>query len=125
VLARKCEQYAARRHPEPVVLDIGGDLGALIVHTDARMVGVEVEISAAGSDGERTHKEVLEREIGERPAYTAVFDRVRAGSYTLWVDDIARERGVAVSGGAVAELDWSQYEGTYLSFCNNRSFSAD
>jgi len=101
------ERYAARRHPEPVVLDIGGGLGALIVHTDARMVGVEVEISATGSDGERSHKEVLEREIEGRPAYTAVFDKVRAGSYTLWVDDVAREHGVVIVGGTVAELDWS------------------
>jgi hypothetical protein len=101
------EHYAARRHPEPVVLDIGGDLGALIVYTDAGMVGVEVEISATGSDGERSHKEVLEREIHGQPAYTAVFDKVRAGSHTLWVDDVARERGVVVIGGAVAELDWS------------------
>jgi hypothetical protein len=102
------EPYAARRHPEPVVLDIGADVGALIVDTDAGMVGVEVEISATGSDGERSHKEVLEREIEGRPAYTAVFDKVRAGSYTLWVDDVARERGVVVIGGAVAELDWSR-----------------
>jgi hypothetical protein len=102
------ERYAARRHPEPVVLDIGGDLGALIIHTDAGMIGVEVEISATGSDGERTHKEVLEREIEGRPAYTAVFDKVRAGNYTLWVDDVAHQHGVAIIGGAVAELDWSR-----------------
>jgi ribulose-5-phosphate 4-epimerase/fuculose-1-phosphate aldolase len=102
------EPYAARRHPEAVVLDIGNDLGALIVHTDAGLVGVEVEISATGSDGERSHKEVLEREIEGRPAYTAVFDKVRAGSYTLWVHDIAREHGVVVIGGTVAELDWSR-----------------
>jgi len=100
------ERYATRRHPEPVVLDIGGDLGALIVHTDAGMIGVEVEISATGSDGERSHKEVLEREIEGRPAYTAVFDKVHAGSYTLWVGGVAREHGVVIIGGTVAELDW-------------------
>jgi hypothetical protein len=72
------------------------------------MLGVEVEISASGHDGERSHKDVLEREIERRPVYTAVFDKVRAGSYTLWVDDVARERGVVVAGGTVAELDWSQ-----------------
>ena len=59
------------------------------------MLGVEVEISASGEDDRRSHKEVLEREINGRPAYTAVFDNVPAGRYTLWVDDIARERGVA------------------------------
>jgi hypothetical protein len=62
------EEHAARRHPEPVVLDIGGGLGALIVHTDANMAGVEVEISAAGADGKRNHRDVLEREIDGRPA---------------------------------------------------------
>jgi len=99
--------YAARRHPEQVVLDIGGDLGALILHTDAGMVGVEVEISATGEDARRTHKDVLEREINGRPAYTAVFDKVSEGSYTLWVDDVAWAREVFVGAGAVAELDWS------------------
>jgi hypothetical protein len=100
------ENHAARRHPEQVVLDIGGDIGALILHTRAEMLGVEVEISATGQDDRRSHKDVLEREIGGRPAYTAVFDNIREGTYTLWVDDVARERDVVVTGGAVAELDW-------------------
>lgn len=102
------ENYSARRHPEAVVLDIGGDMGALIVHTDAGMLGVEVEISATGQDDRRSHKDVLEREINGRPAPTAVFDNIREGSYTLWVDDVARERDVIVTGGAISELDWSE-----------------
>jgi hypothetical protein len=101
------ENYAARRHPEQVVLDIGEDIGALIVHTDAGMLGVEVEISATGQDDRRTHKDVLEREINGSPAYTAVFDKIREGSYTLWVDDVARGRDVIVTGGAIGELNWS------------------
>jgi hypothetical protein len=101
------ENYSARRHPESVILDIGGEIGALIVHTDAGMHGVEVEISATGHDDQRSHKDVLEREINGRPAFTAVFDKVRKGSYTLWVDDVARARDVVVTAGAVSELDWS------------------
>jgi hypothetical protein len=100
-------RYADRRHPEAVVLDLGQDIGALIVHTEADMHGVEVEISASGEDERRSHKEVLEREISGRAAFTALFDKVREGSYTLWVDGVARARGVVVAGGAVAELDWS------------------
>ena len=102
------ESYSARRHPEQVILDIGEEMGALIVHTDADMHGVEVEISATGQDHERSHKDVLEREINGRPAFTAVFDKVREGSYTLWVNDLARAREVTVTGGAVSELDWSR-----------------
>jgi hypothetical protein len=100
------EDYAARRHPEFVAIDIGGDVGALIVQTDAQLHGVEIEISPSGHDRSRTHKQVLERAIDGRPAFTAVFDGLRAGSYTLWVDDAPRARDVKICGAAIAELDW-------------------
>ena len=101
------ENYAARgATPSRWCWTSASDIGALIVHTDAGMVGVEVEISATGHDDDRSHKEVLEREINGRPAYTAVFDKIREGSYTLWVDDVARERDVIVTRwrGRGAEL---------------------
>ena len=100
------EIYSDRPHPEFVLLDIGEGVGALIVHTDAELHGVEVEISPAGRDDERSHKEVLERSMGGRPAFTAVFDQLPAGRHTLWVRGVAWARDVLVSGGAVAELDW-------------------
>jgi hypothetical protein len=100
------EQYADRPHPEYVVLEIGDDLGALIVYTDPDMHGVEIEISRSGEDGTRSHKDVLERSLGGRPAFSAVFDQIKDGSYTLWVADAARARDVRISGGKVAELDW-------------------
>jgi hypothetical protein len=100
------EDYAARKHPEFVALDIGGEVGALIIHTDADMHGIEIEISRAGEDDKRTHKQVLERHVGERPAFTAVFDGLREGRYTLWVDDQPRARDVEIEGSRIAELDW-------------------
>ena len=100
------ENYAARRHPEFVVLDIGGDVGALIVYADSHLHGREVEISPAGDDGQRSHKEVLERSTGGQPAFTAVFDSLRAGTYSLWIGGEPQARGVEIKGGAVAELDW-------------------
>jgi hypothetical protein len=98
--------YAARSHPEFVVLDIGDDVGALIVHADPGLHGVEVEISPAGSDDRRSHKEVLERRMGDQPAYTAVFDGIPRGAYTLWVNDEARARDVVIEAGKISELDW-------------------
>ena len=73
------ENYSARPHPEYVILDIGEDLGALIVYTDETLHGSEIEISVAGADDKRSHKDVLERGIGDRAAF---------------------------SGGAISELDW-------------------
>jgi len=100
------ENHAARPHPEPVVLDIGDELGALVVYTDPDLHGTEIEISRRGDDDRREHKDVLERAHGSRPSFAAVFDRLEEGVYSLWVDDTPRARNVVVSGGSVAELDW-------------------
>jgi hypothetical protein len=100
------EAYADRAHPEFVVLDIGDGLGALIVYADSLLHGREIEISPTGADGDRQHKDVLERKIAGRPTFSAVFDKIPAGTYTLWVDDEARAHDVAIAGGLVAELDW-------------------
>jgi hypothetical protein len=97
---------AHRPHDEAVVLELGAELGALVVYTDAPLLHTEIEISADGSDDRRSHKDVLERVVAGRSLYAAVFDRLPAGAYTLWHDDVARTRGAEVAGGAVAELDW-------------------
>ena len=44
--------------------------------------------------------------MGGRPAYTAVFDGLREGAYTLWSHDVPRTRDVTITGGAIAEVDW-------------------
>jgi hypothetical protein len=90
------------------VLELGDEVGALIVHADADWHGVEIEISPASHDDRREHKEVLERRAGGRAAFTAVFDGLRAGGYTLWVAGTARTRDVIVDGGTIAELDWTR-----------------
>ena len=100
------EHYSARAHPEFVVLELGEGIGALIVHTDPAMHGVEIEISPAGMDQTRSHKEVLERRAGMQPGYTGVFDSLAAGRYTLWVDGVARAFDVQVRDGRIAELHW-------------------
>lgn len=100
------ESYSARKHPEFIVLEIGDGVGALIVHADPEMHGREVEISVTGEDDRRSHKEVLERSINGRAAFTAVFDQLTAGTYTLWTGGEARAREVAVPSGAIAQLDW-------------------
>jgi hypothetical protein len=105
--AAPAEGYAARRHPEYVVLDVGGDYGALIIHTGAELHGVEIEISLDGQDEHRSHKQVLERSLNGSPAYTAVFESLEQGRYTLWTHGGRRVRGVAVSGGEIAMVDWT------------------
>jgi hypothetical protein len=64
----------------------------------------QLEISPADDDEHRSHKEVLERGAGGRPAHTAVFDALPAGTDTPWSEGIARVRDVAVPGGQIVEL---------------------
>jgi hypothetical protein len=100
------ENYSARKHPEFVVMNIGAGLGGLIVHADPELHGEEIEISVAGDDDTRTHKDVLERSAGGRPAFTAVFDGLPAGRYTLWSRNEPRARELEIIGATVVELDW-------------------
>jgi hypothetical protein len=91
---------------QPVVLELGEGVGALIVFTDPDMLGTEVEISPAADDSARSHKDVLERLTGTGSAHTLVYDSLPEGEYTLWINNVEQARGVPVAGGAVAELDW-------------------
>ena len=100
------EHYADRAHPEQVVLEIGEDVGAIVVYTAAELHGTEIEISASGNDRDRTHKDVLNRPINSRPTYAAVFDKIQEGSYTLWIGGAAVARDVVVAGARITELDW-------------------
>jgi hypothetical protein len=88
---------------QPIVLDLGEGVGALIVHTPPDLLGIEVEISPAGEDGRRQHKEVLRRALGPTIASVLVYDNLAEGDYTLWIDDRAVARGVRVTGGQVSE----------------------
>jgi hypothetical protein len=90
------------------VLDLGDGIGALIVHTDPDLVGLEVEISPTGADGDRRHKQVLRRTMGPATVNVLVYDDLRAGSYTLWAGDVAWASNVRVESGSVAELDWRE-----------------
>jgi hypothetical protein len=90
--------------PEHVMLDLGPGVGALVLHTDASMHGHEIEISPAGSDDERAHKQVHERPADGRPLYAAVFESLPEGQYTLWLHDEPLRRDVAVAGSVVTEL---------------------
>ncbi len=90
--------------PEHVMLDLGPDVGALVLHTGSDLHGMEIEISLDGRDEQRSHKQVHERPVAGRPLYGAVFDSLPAGEYTLWLDGRPLRRHVAVVGAAVTDI---------------------
>jgi hypothetical protein len=88
---------------QPVVLDLGDGVGALIVHTGPELLGAEIDLSPAGDDGRRRHKQVLRRLVGHRETACLVYDDLPEGGYTVWLPG-EPVRNVQVRGGAVAEL---------------------
>jgi hypothetical protein len=104
------QEPVARPHPEPVVLDIGGSIGALIVYADEALIDTPVEVSPAGADDGKFHQHVLERPMPEGTSYAAVFDKIAEGKYTLWLHGEPRARDFEITGGEVAEVDWRTVE---------------
>jgi hypothetical protein len=101
------EEPVVRPHPEHVVLDIGGDVGALIIQADPELHDLQIEICRSGEeDGKREHQHILERPIGGQTMYAAVFGDLHEGSYTLLTNDAVRERDVRIRGATVTTLDW-------------------
>jgi len=102
------EVFSKRPHPETIVLDIGEGTGALIIYTRPELHGDEIEVSlrASGPNGKRVHTDVLERRIGNQPAFTAVFASLPEGDYKIWAFDPSSVDEVTIRSGEVAEVDW-------------------
>jgi hypothetical protein len=101
------EQYVKRVHTQPAVLDIGQDIGALVVYTRAELVGKEIEVSLKASDEKRIHTAIHERRANGRTLYAGLFLALPAGEYIIWVHPSCE---VTISGGAVAEVNWRDTE---------------
>ena len=67
------EQYVDRVHSEHAVLDIGQDIGALVIYTREELLGQEIEVSPKGKDAQRIHSAVLERRANGRTMFAALF----------------------------------------------------
>lgn len=101
-------------HSAPV-LDIGGEVGALVVYLADQTPTGELEACPAGEPGARFHTGVHQRSITAGPsgrgrqrdgwAWTAVFPEITEGHYEL-LDAAGRPMAdVTVAGGHVQELD--------------------
>ncbi|MGH3493172.1 MAG: hypothetical protein ACRDRL_23380 [Sciscionella sp.] len=87
-----------------VMLDIGGDIGALVLYTDAADDDAEIEISP-GIDPQapRTHNQVHPRRSRAGTLYCAVYPSLTAGRYTLWRDAVTAEVTLTIRGGEITE----------------------
>ena len=92
----------------PVLLDIGDDVGAIVVSMPARLEGREVEVVRLGdTPAVPAHVGVVARPTGRGWSLTAVFPELAAGRYALrLLPDGPPALTVDVVGGRVVEQDW-------------------
>ncbi len=109
------------------MLDIGGDIGALVVSMPAALAGHEVEIAPAGEQaprhdhdpdhghghghghGHRLHVAVVRRPVSGGEIPSLVFPELVAGSYELFDKGADEVRlTVEVVGGQVAMATWPE-----------------
>jgi hypothetical protein len=98
-----------------VLLDIGGDVGALVVAMPASMVGVEVEIRplrhvavGGGHHEHLAHVAVVARPVAGGEVPSLVFPELPDGGYELFAkgQPEAVALRVDVVGGQVTTTDW-------------------
>jgi hypothetical protein len=87
------------------LLDIGGDVGAVIVYLARQTRTGEIEARPPGRDDARFHTGVHPRELGGELVPVALFPQVTAGEYELLGDDGQPVARMIVTGGQVSEVD--------------------
>ena len=87
-----------------VLLDIGGDAGALVIHTRPELDGVEIEVSPHETPSARVHAQVHRRDTGGDVSHAAVYPTLQAGSYIVWRTSADAWADVSVRAGRVTEV---------------------
>jgi hypothetical protein len=106
------EGTAGPTGPGTVLLDLGADIGALILYTPAEMDGVEIEISRddepGGAHTHRTHSQVRQRPMPSATKYAAVYPGLTEGQYTIWRDADSPAGTVVITGGQITNYHWPE-----------------
>jgi hypothetical protein len=109
------EAAAGPSGPGTVILELGADVGALVLLTPADLDGREIEISRddltaltalTGQAVRRTHSQVRPRHMPAETKYAAVYPDLPAGSYTIWADEQRPAGHVVITGGQVTNWSW-------------------
>jgi hypothetical protein len=89
-----------------VVLDIGGNIGALVLHTPDELAGREIDIFRAGEERPAMHSAVRARELPGGSVHAAVYPVVPEGEYVIPAVGTLPSLPVTIRGGDVTEVSW-------------------
>jgi hypothetical protein len=103
------ELAAGPSDPGTVVMELGADVGALVLYTPAALNGSEIEISRDDDPGAaRTHSQVRPRHMSTVTRHAAVYPGLRAGRYTIWRDALSSAATATITGGQVTSCRWPE-----------------
>ena len=102
------ELAAGPSDPGTVVMELGADIGALVLYTPAALNGSEIEISRDDPGAPRTHSQVRPRHMPNVTRYAAVYPGLRAGRYLVWRDGQRPAATVIITGGQVTSCHWEE-----------------
>lgn len=89
----------------PSVLDIGGDIGALVATMDHDATGTELHLRSEHHPPIGVHTGVWQRSQGEKVVTAAVFAELVEGTYWVLDHTGAAIHRVEVRGGELASID--------------------
>ena len=87
-----------------VVLDIGGDIGALILHTSSSCAGREIDLIPDDDGGPCVHSAVRERRSADGSSFAAVYPQLKDGGYRIE----GTYQHLVIEGGRVVELHFDE-----------------
>ena len=112
------EQYVERVHSEHAVLDIGEDIGALVIYTREEFRGKEIQVSLKGTNSaSMVHTAVWERRFNGRVVFAGIYPSLPAGNYIIWTHPSSE---VTIAGGNVAEVDLRTTSDIYIPYASHR-----
>jgi hypothetical protein len=90
---------------EALVLDIGGDIGALVLYAEESWLGMEIDVTPLGAPrSHHMHTMIRRRRAVDREFIAGVFPELSEGTYTVWGIDGHPLGDVTIRGGHVSEF---------------------
>jgi hypothetical protein len=91
--------------PDALVLDIGEDIGALILYAEEGCLGQEIDLTPVGAPRSHHMHTMIRRRRGVGREFIAgVYPELQEGEYTVWGIDGHPLGEVAIVGGNVSEF---------------------
>jgi len=111
------ETYVERVHTEHALLDIGEDIGALVIYTREELRGKEIQVSLKGTHAATmVHTAIWERRFNGRTMFAGIYPSLPTGDYIIWTHP---SREITIVGGSVAEVDLRDSSDVYVPYAGH------